>query len=63
MDEDYSKVMDIIYDFREGAIDISREGMIKLVENFKVKKQKKAYKLSLVSQADDFIKQSRMFDV
>ena len=39
LDEDYSKVMDIIYDFREGAIDISPDGMIKLVEYLKVKKQ------------------------
>jgi hypothetical protein len=62
-DVDYSKIMDIIYDFREGAIEISPDGMIKLVEYLKVKKQDNTYKLALVSQADGFIGQSRMFDV
>ena len=63
LDEDYSKVMNIIYDFRDGAIEISPDGMIKLVEFLKIKKQKNSYKLALVSQADGFIGQSRMFDV
>ncbi|PCJ47838.1 MAG: hypothetical protein COA74_10395 [Gammaproteobacteria bacterium] len=63
LDEDYSKVMDIIYDFREGAIDISSDGMLKLVEYLKEKKKGNNYKLALVSQNDGFIGQSRMFDV
>lgn len=63
LDEDYSKVMNIIYDFREGAIDISPDGMLKLVEYLKVKKQKNSYKLALVSHAEGVIGQSRMFDV
>ena len=61
--EDYSRVMDIIYDFREGSIDISPDGLLKLVEYLKVKKQNNVYKLALVSEADGFIGQSRMFDV
>jgi hypothetical protein len=56
-------MMNIIYDFREGAIEISPEGMIKLVEFLKMKKKDASYKLALVSDANVFIGQSRMFDV
>ena len=61
--DDYSNEMNIIYDFRNGSIDISRDGMIKLVDYLKVKKQENIYKLALVSHVNGFIGQSRMFDV